>query len=141
MPTKSPKHTSSNHFYAIDFDQVETSTRYFQENSRVCTSYELPAVWFKEKKGDLFVAYGSLSGSIWSKEGDAAPTKEDIRNDFIEKFDGRYGGKAEAKWDGTYFWSPETPWDETVQLQKLLHSYYEQFPKIPDGFDGWWSLK
>lgn len=141
MIRKSSKYTASTFFYAFNLNKVELQSSGTVLNStNVLTSMSFPAVWFKRKDGETFISAGYLSHTIVHPE-DHELTVEEAVDHFMEKYDPRYGGTVEMKWDGDVMWAPEMRWTDVVKYQAILARYLDGFPNIPEGFDGWYSLK
>lgn len=97
----------------------------------------VPAIWFSRKKGKLAVTEGTLSlydhnRAITSFEDFLAAAQE---SDF------RYGGSADYKWDGTTMWSSDDVFITQVEAHQWLSPILANYPKIPDGYLGWFSIK
>lgn len=114
--------SASEFFYAINFDSLKI------ENSGVTVE----AIWFKKKSGDRAVCMGKL----WStRAGSENP------EDFMRNFDGRYGGHTEYKWNGTEMWSSDNIFVDMMDAHAILDPILKNFPNIPEGYTGWYSIK
>lgn len=92
------------------------------------------AVWFRRRQGTTVAVYGEL--------GDCqAPPPATVSEFLIRLTDGRYGGRAIARWDGVNMWAPQMPWDDTVAVQKTLADALDGHPGCPAGYDGWWTFQ
>jgi hypothetical protein len=88
------------------------------------------AVWFRRKSG----VTSAHIGTIW---GSQVAIQAGIEC-FLETWDGRYGGDCLGRWNGSGYWGSELP--ETLASHlAILRPMLENFPSIPNGYDGWWS--
>lgn len=141
MIRKSDRYTASAFFYAFNLNKVKLSHHGPVRNSDdTLTGMSFPAVWFKRKNGEVFVSAGYLSHTVRHPTTHTLTTEEAIEH-FMENYDPRYGGTVEMKWDGEVMWAPETRWTDVVKYQAILARILDGFPNIPEGFDGWYSLK
>ena len=115
--------SSSEFFYAINFNSLVFSRG----------AGTVDAVWFKRKSG----MWAVCSGRLWSRGAAGDETPEG----FIRNFDGRYGGSTEYKWDGTEMWSSDNNFLDMIEAHKVLDPILRNFPNIPDGYTGWYSIK
>lgn len=91
------------------------------------------AVWFRRKNG----INQAVVGELW----DAQDTIPQDAVQFLEQHeDGRYGGRPFARWDGTSFWCAGQDPEENARYLELLKPMRENFPAIPDGYDGWYRF-
>lgn len=110
-------------FYAIDFSSIHLDDGITRVN----------AVWFKETKEGI----RSVSqGTIWNAQNGNLNVQK-----FIEAFRSSYGGSTEIKWDGKKVWAPRMDYEIVNQRLALLKPMLENFPAIPDQYEGWFSIK
>lgn len=117
--------------YAVDLSsmQMEVSTGWKGEYA----SANVSAVWFRRKNGVTAACVGELWDSQWTVPSDA--------EQFLAQHDdGRYGGRCFARWDGTSFWCAGQDPEENARYLALLKPMLENFPAVPDGYDGWWRF-
>ncbi len=89
------------------------------------------ACWFRRRRGQTVASMGYL----WSSGYESL-------NEFLEKeSDGRYGGRALARWDGSNLWAPEMSKEQADKCFEFLKPMLDRYPEIPSGFDGWWSYE
>ncbi len=101
------------------------------------------AVWFRRKDRKTAACLGSLSENLqlltpalahWLGQTPSSGVE------FAELFrDGRYGGRCEARWDGETYWGDGHP-EKQAEYLAVLRPMLENYPDIPDGFDGWWRF-
>ena len=113
-PSKTP--------YAIDWSRFESDSKGWAR---------VPAIWVTRKDGVTRISEGHLQ--------DLGPKAVD---EFIERLDGRYGGRCDSRWDGYSLWTfePASP-DEVAEISDRLDAILESLPEIPEGYDGWWTIK
>lgn len=125
--------------YAVQLDSftVEEKWATFSGGRVAETPYytiTIPAIWFRRKDGILSAHIGTL----WGSERERPASAEAWLTD---SWDGRYGGNCQARWDGISLWAPDVTWNGMVNYQGVLAWVLENFPQVPDGFDGWWTYK
>ena len=138
MVTQS-RNFSSKHFYAVDFGDVELTV--YPANTPghfTVHSYEIPAIWFKTKKGLRTVSEGFLRFSIRAVDFEEFASVEEA---FLAKFDGRYGGDSVFQWDGERMYAPQQSFEDMQEAQVRLQSYLDHFPQLPIQYTGWFSIK
>lgn len=131
--------------YAIDRDSFEVnlaSTSGASDPQLVMWKYKIQAIWFRKRSNGRLAAFsGTLSSLSTNRNGGTEWSLED----FIAKFDeARYGGDPWGCWDGKGAWWSKTAADDYELQQELLSEYksmLENYPNIPDGYDGWYQLK
>lgn len=139
MLTRKDKFTFSKNFYALNLDGL-TINRY--QHTPSVAGIVIPAVWFKRKNGTETVSVGTLGAAVRFDTFDSGEnvTPAEIIEWLTEKFDGRYGGNPHYQWDGEKMWAPgRTFQEQAAQLPKLTE-YLNNFPSIPDGYAGWFSI-
>ncbi|MER6605815.1 hypothetical protein ABT282_07830 [Streptomyces sp. NPDC000927] len=95
------------------------------------------AVWFRREKGTTRACIGSLQ--LWSHYLSEYLNLDNPTAILSADLDGRYGGECEGRWDGTNYWGAENL-SVMEQHLSILKPMLESFPKIPDGYDGWWRF-
>lgn len=125
------KFSLSEYFYAINFDSFRHTMR-AGEGQSTLDQVLVDAIWFKKKDGVLAVCKGSL----WGMDREL-----NTPEDFITKFDGRYGGSTHFKWNGTEMWSSDNHFLRMVEAHRELDPILNDFPNIPAGYTGWYSIK
>lgn len=109
--------------YAVDLGSLDTSDP---------TRPTMRAVWYRRRRGVTVACIGDLWDVQDSVPGSAA--------EFLDRHDdGRYGGTCEGRWDGENYWGAQQP--ETIEEHlALLRPMLDNFPTVPDGYDGWWRF-
>lgn len=124
------KFSFSEFFYAIDFSTLRIDAGFGDGHATV------KAVWFKKSQGEIAVCTGTLSA--YGKPG----RRLHDETDFIANFDaGRYGGNTMYKWNGTEMWGYQNNFVKLVEAHGMLAPILEEFPNIPTGYTGWYSIK
>ena len=139
MIKRQDKFTHAAFFYAIDFSEprdYKVHENVFMGVTSQTTTIVYDAVWFKRKNGVVTVVEGNLHSSFRGVVAEDA-----IEEEFMKNFDGRYGGDAEFRWDGENIWGPHRTFKELTEAQIELDSYLKDFPNIPEGYTGWYSIK
>lgn len=127
--------------YAVDLSSLDIER---------CTGYQgreyfrgvIQAVWFRRRRRGGFGPNGAVVtvacvGTLWDSQ-DALPRNG---REFLGCHDdGRYGGHCTGRWDGTGYWGAEEP-DVRDGHLALLRPMLDNFPAVPDGFDGWWTFR
>lgn len=127
---------------AHDSRKVGTSTQLtspgveLEEERNNIRRVSLPVVWFKMKAEQLTV----VKGHLWFYTKNVDATVQDLRDEFMNTFDGRYGGRAEFRWNGQNMWAPERSFQEVSAAQVELDAYLQQGPVIPAGYEGWFNI-
>jgi hypothetical protein len=117
---------ASKRLYAVDLASLR------DHSSGFGGQYRVSAVWFRRKAG----VTAACAGDLWDGQ-DARPVDA---LDFLAKFtDGRYGGDCKARWDGSNLWCLEDEGQRAAYLA-VLRPMLEAYPKIPDGYSGWWHF-
>lgn len=89
---------------------------------------EVDAVWAGRKHGNTTVSVGHL----WDTS-----TATSL-NDFLDQWDGRYGGRPRARWDGHTLWTEaDFSEDERARVISRCRDLLAAFPAIPTGHIGW----
>jgi hypothetical protein len=120
--------------YAIDLNSFQATNKSYARSDGTTYPYttaSIDAVWVGRKNGLTYVTSGHLSTG-----GSGCATLRE----FLDNFDPRYGGQAEARWDGTSMWAPEMAWVDTVAEQARLDIILKNLDAVPPGFDGWYQL-
>lgn len=119
------KYVHSHRPYAVKLDSLNISDR---------SCHTVEAIWFRGRVAEPIAVYGAL----WDVQSEA-PT--DV-HDFLRRHDdGRYGGNAYTRWDGTSLWAPNTEFYTAIERQRLLQVALDNYPNVPEGFDGWWTFE
>lgn len=93
------------------------------------------AVWFRRRRGVTVACYGRLR--------DLQHARPQTARQFLEQHDdGRYGGDCLARWDGESYWGAEGQTTLAAMEKNLgvLRPMLENYPQIPDGYEGWWRF-
>lgn len=128
------KFSLSEFFYAIDFSAMKHGS----DTGNGCHFVSVPAIWFKRKNGWTAICSGTLSAFATPEKPIYTP------DDFMKEHDGRYGGATNYKWDGSEMWGSDNNWDGLVKAHDHLDPLLEAFEnnqEIPQGYDGWFSIK
>ena len=91
----------------------------------------IPAVWFRRRKG-LLVA---CAGYLWDFQ--AADVEAPVF--LMELGTSGYGGTCQGRWDGTRYWGQQEP-DLIDHHLNLLRPMLDNFPDVPEKYDGWWTF-
>lgn len=114
--------------YAVDLDSLRVT-----EIGEGYTTATVNAIWFRRRRGETVAVYGHL----WDHQN---PPSLSAAEFLARHDDGRYGGRALARWDGSALWAPETPFEEAAHRQATLQRTLTDYPDVPAGYDGWWSF-
>lgn len=112
--------------YAVDLDSLRVA-----EIGEGYTTATVDAIWFRRRRGETVAVYGEL----WDHQN---PPPQSAAEFLARHDDGRYGGRALARWDGSTLWAPETPFETAAKRQATLQRALTDFPDVPAGHDGWW---
>lgn len=102
------------------------------------TAYEssntvwLDAVWFRRRNGVTVACLGHL----WDHMDQVPADFEEFARRCTT---GRYGPDCMARWDGIHYWGSQQPGKMYADLE-LLRPMLENYPEVPDGYDGWWTF-
>lgn len=119
--------------YAVDLDSLQVRPYKVWNTDTERYSNTIAAVWFRRRSGLTYACVGTLTNAT-----DTPP--EDAR-DFLERHtDGRGGGDCHGRWDGARYWGAQEPATAEKHLA-LLRPMLDNYPAIPDGFDGWWTFQ
>lgn len=110
----------SEYFYALDLNSFKPT---YGLNG------EVKAIWFKKTRGQIAVCMGNLTARATSLD------------ELIQNHDGRYGGNTEYKWNGVEMWSGDNKFVELMAAHKILDPILKNFPNVPAGYTGWYSIK
>lgn len=121
----------SEYFYTINLDSFNLVQREGFGSTSLGHGI-VDAIWFKKKEGVLSVCKGRL----WHMD-----SRMQTVEDFMETFDGRYGGSTHFKWNGTEMWSSDNNFLRMVEAHRELDPILSDFPNIPAGYTGWYSIK
>jgi hypothetical protein len=123
--------------FAVDLATFRDGELY-DHGGRFSVHAKIDAVWYRRKDGETRACVGVLG--LWSQNLKEPVDPLDPVAVLSADLDSRYGGDCWARWDGTGYWGAERP--ETVaQQMALLRPMLENFPEIPDGYDGWWTFR
>lgn len=112
------KFTPSKRPYALDLGA------YTRSHNRL----HINAIWAGRKDGRTTASFGSLSAY-------GIETVEEL----IEKIDMRWGGDSFAKWDGDILITPSGVTQKLhQQYVEMLGAALNNFPAVPDGYEGWY---
>jgi hypothetical protein len=121
--------------YAVDLGTV-TGSQHPREG-RFAFSGTASAVWFRRKDGVTRACLGTLK--LWSHHLPGPLDLDDPVAVLSADLDGRYGGDCEGRWDGERYWGAQEPFVQSLHLA-LLGPMLADFPKVPEGYDGWWRF-
>lgn len=120
--------------YAVDLSSLSgKSTDTPSGRNPYSFSGRIDAVWFRRKNGFTAACIGSLWDLQYPEPADAVQ--------FLQQHDdGRYGGDCFGRWDGERYWGAQEP---AVMEQHLaiLKPMLDNYPALPDGYDGWWTFR
>jgi hypothetical protein len=90
----------------------------------------IDAVWFRGTKKKPYACVCELKTVM------NPPPK--TAKDFLTQYaDNRYGGECLGRWNGTGYYGSQVPGVMEGHLA-LLKPMLENFPAVPEGYDGWW---
>jgi hypothetical protein len=95
------------------------------------------AVWYRRKGRNLRACLGTVM--LWSHYLPEALDLSDPRAVLSADLDGRYGGDCQGRWNGEGYWGAENP-DVMAAHLAVLRPMFNDYPIIPDGYDGWWRF-
>ena len=123
--------------FAVDLGSFRDGELYSHGN-RFSVHARIDAVWYRRKDGETRACVGALG--LWSQNLKQEVDPADPIAVLTADLDSRYGGDCHARWDGTGYWGAEEP--EVVREHlALLRPMLEDFPVVPDGYDGWWTFR
>lgn len=123
--------------FAIDMDSVRIDS-HKEHGGRFFVSGSCEAVWFRRKERITRVCWGTLR--LWGHYLTEPVDMASPQSILSAEFDGRYGGECAARWDGQNYWGAQEP-DKIRFDLNALRPMLENFPRVPDGMDGWWSFQ
>lgn len=108
--------------------------------------YDVLAVWFRKRSTGVMAAYIGILADTREGVGQeyAAPQIPDFQS-YLKEYDGRYGAYALGCIDenGARWWAKFYADDYSKQeaATPILQNMIANFGKIPEGFEGWYSVK
>lgn len=114
--------------YAVDLESLQV-----REIGEGYTTSTVTAIWFRRRRGETVAVYGHL----WDHQN---PPSLSAHEFLARHDDGRYGGRALARWDGSTLWAPETPYEVASLRHAVLLRALTNYPEVPDGYNGWWTF-
>lgn len=133
---KDEKFRISQKSFAVDLSTLTAEQEH--AHGRWSLHGSVHALWFRRKAGVTRACRGTLM--LWAHY---LPEPLADISDPLEvlqaPLDGRYGGDCHARWDGTGYWGSESPQTAAYDLL-ALRPMLERFPKLPDGYHGWWRF-
>jgi len=130
----------SHKLYAVDLSTLRIEERTRQDGAPFYSG-AITAVWFRRRRRGGYGPDGAVVtvaciGSLWDSQGERPSSGAE----FLERHDdGRYGGSCAGRWDGSGYWGAEEP-EVRDEHMRILRPMLENYPAIPDGFDGWWRF-
>lgn len=123
--------------YAVNLDALKAERDEFfnlQMEKVVRWRIWAPAVWFRRRQGVTMACLGYL----WDSQEKEPRSPQEA----LERYtDGRYGGHCHARLDATGYWSESPASPERISHDlAILKQMLENYPAIPDGYDGWWRF-
>lgn len=129
---------SRKHFYTVNFDDVQLDVSPATEPGHFTVHrYLIPAIWFKTKQGLRTVSEGHLS---FIEQEVKVLEFATVKEAFLNRFDGRYGGVSAFQWDGERMYAPHQTFEDQRKAAVRLQTYLDGFPEPPSGFTGWFSI-
>ncbi|WP_026931201.1 hypothetical protein [Glycomyces tenuis] len=129
---RSEKFLISQRPYAINLDSFTVEER--DMNDRMYWVVDVESVWFRRRRGATVAAIGHIQ----SYNFDHRPA--DVHSFLTGLDDSRDSGRCEGRWDGTRYWGAQEP-NVIEKHLALLRPMLDNYPAIPDGFDGWWRFR
>jgi hypothetical protein len=123
---------------AFAIDLTTLSGDQHERGDRIAFSGEVNAVWFRRQNGTTRACIGTLG--LWSHYLLARLDLDDPRAILSADLDGRYGGDCHGRWDGENYWGAPKP-DVIEEHLALLRPMLDNYPAVPDGYDGWWRFR
>lgn len=140
MPLEPHRFLASKRLYAIDKTSFrkEESRSVFQDGRPdiIGWKYHIEAVWFKKRSNGRTAAF---FGSLW----DYSLEEYDVEDLITQISTSRYGGDPYGLWDGVgTWWGTKFSNSHEEQTLKLpfLQEMLENYPQIPQGYDGWYAF-
>jgi hypothetical protein len=135
---------ASKALYAVELCRMtrrQSLTILRHEQRHVLYHYEIPAVWFKRRKGSDTANIGTL-WAFGREQYDPTDTQDVDRFLRLMLTDGRYGASCRSRWDGERLWSePSVTHAQQQSDHAFLSGMLGQYPAIPVGYNGWWAFK
>lgn len=98
------------------------------------------AVWFRRRRAGYTGPLRTVACAGELREI-LSPPPADVK-DFLARYtDGRYGGRAAARWDGRSLWAPEMGEEERAAYKALLVPMLASFPAAPPLFESWYTFR
>jgi hypothetical protein len=120
--------------YAVDLHSLRGSRT---ESPQGLNPYSfggwIDAVWFR----GTTQAPAACIGELWDFQ---YPEPRHALEFLAAHTDGRYGADCVARWDGESFWGNVTL-EQQEKYLKILKPMLENYPALPDGYDGWWTFR
>lgn len=120
------KFSMTEYNYALNLNSFRFVKRMYHDYGVV------DAIWFSKRKGLLTVHKGTLFHY---------DSEIQTVDDYIRCYNGRNTGYTDFKWDGTDIWSSSSNFLKMVEAHAELDPILRSFPKIPEGYTGWYSIK
>lgn len=120
--------------FAVDLSSLQTRPyKIWPTDTHERYDTYITAVWFRRRSGLTYACVGALSNAT-----DAPPASA---REFLEGHtDGRGGGDCHGRWDGARYWGAQEP-EVMAAHMEILRPMLDNYPAVPDGFDGWWTFQ
>lgn len=122
--------------FAIDLTTVELEST--EREGVYWLSGKCEAVWYRRKNGTTYACLGGLH--LWAQWRREAPDLSSPEAMLGNDLDSRYGGDPVGRWDGDRYWGSQKPFEQALHLM-VLEPMIENYPVIPEGYDGWWTFR
>lgn len=137
--TEMPRFAPSRKPYAFNWSTYEVTEIPVERGDApplIVRRVAVEAIWFGRKDGATYVSWGDVG------LGARFPDPDDLSVEaFKTHFDPRYGGNVTARWNGSNLWAPGMHVADVVATSEMLDEYLRGAPDVPEGFDGWYSLR
>jgi len=122
--------------FAVDLSSI-TGDQHERGDLFTYSGY-VSAVWYRRQGGVTRACIGNLH--LWSHYLPRLLDLDDPNDVLTADLDGRYGGDCHGRWDGENYWGAQQP-DVMEQHLAVLRPMLDQYPLIPDGYEGWWTYQ
>jgi hypothetical protein len=98
--------------------------------------HTIHGVWFRRKKGRIAACRGTIYAHRWQ-----GAIKDPL--EFLASYrDGGSGGYTAARWDGESYWGigPDATLARQQENLLILRPMLENYPEVPQGYDGWYQF-
>jgi hypothetical protein len=134
---REPRFLISRKPFAVDLGSFQGGELH-DHGGRFSVHARIDAVWFRRKDGQTRACIGALG--LWSQNLREPVDVSDPMAVLSADLDSRYGGDCHGRWDGASYWGGEGVLAVQEQHLALLRPMLDNYPAIPEGYDGWWRF-